>query len=100
MPLLGVAIFLAGFCIVGGQNCSNATAATFYPTALRSTGVGWAFGVGRIGSIVGPIIGGMLLALHWAPKELFLAAAIPALVAALAGFALRFAGVRGPKEHS
>ena len=99
IPALAIAIFFAGFCIVGGQNCSNATAATFYPTALRATGVGWAFGVGRIGSIIGPIIGGVLLAMHWAPQELFLVAAIPAGVAALAGFALRFAGVRGPAAH-
>jgi len=98
VPALAVAIFLAGFCIVGGQNCSNATAATFYPTALRSTGVGWAFGIGRIGSIVGPMIGGMLLAMHWAPKDLFLVAALPPGIAALAGFGLRFVGVRGPGE--
>ena len=98
VPALAVAIFFAGFCIVGGQNCSNATAATFYPTALRSTGVGWAFGIGRVGSIVGPMIGGALLAMHWAPKDLFLLAAIPPFIAALAGFGLRLAGVRGPAE--
>ncbi len=98
VPLLAVAIFFAGFCIVGGQNCANATAATFYPTALRATGVGWAFGIGRVGSIVGPMIGGALLALHWAPKDLFLVAALPPGIAALAGLGLRFAGVRGQGE--
>ena len=54
-----MAIFAAGFCIVGGQIASNALAATFYPTAVRATGVGWALGIGRIGSIVGPLVGGV-----------------------------------------
>ena len=43
----------------------NALAAEVYPTAIRSTGVGWALGVGRIGSIIGPLVGGGLLALGW-----------------------------------
>src|SRR6476660_4549891 len=49
-----MAIFAAGFCIVGGQIAANALAAGFYPTAVRATGVGWALGIGRVGSIVGP----------------------------------------------
>ncbi len=53
--LATLAIFCAGFCIVGGQTASNALTATSYPTAIRSTGVGWALGIGRIGSIVGTI---------------------------------------------
>ena len=48
------AIFAAGFCIVGGQIAANALAAAFYPTSVRATGVGWALGIGRVGSIVGP----------------------------------------------
>lgn len=97
--LAALAIFCAGFCIVGGQIASNALAATFYPTAIRSTGVGWALGVGRAGSIIGPLVGGALLALHWTTEPLFLAAAVPALCAA--GAALGLAAVsershRGP----
>src|SRR5439155_11508618 len=56
-----MAIFAAGFCIVGGQIAANALAAGFYPTSVRATGVGWALGIGRVGSIVGPLIGGALL---------------------------------------
>ncbi len=56
--LVTLAIFVAGFCIVGGQIAANALAAAFYPTAVRATGVGWALGIGRIGSIVGPLVGG------------------------------------------
>ena len=86
--LVTIAIFASGFCIVGGQIASNALTATFYPTAIRSTGVGWALGIGRIGSIVGPLIGGVMLARDMGPQPLFGAAAVPALIAATAAFVL------------
>lgn len=94
VALVGISIFLAGFCTVGGQGAANALAASYYPTSMRSTGVGWAFGIGRIGSILGPFLGGTLLALKWQPDHLFLAAALPAMIAALAAFALSFVGIR------
>ncbi|QAU50260.1 MFS transporter [Bradyrhizobium guangzhouense] len=86
--LVTIAIFASGFCIVGGQIASNALTATFYPTAIRSTGVGWALGIGRIGSIVGPLVGGVMLARDMGAQPLFAAAAVPALVAAVAAFIL------------
>jgi MFS transporter, AAHS family, 4-hydroxybenzoate transporter len=98
--LAAVAIFCAGFCIVGGQIASNALAATFYPTSIRSTGVGWALGVGRVGSIIGPLVGGALLALHWATGSLFLAAAVPALCAAGAALGLAIVSGRGRRGSS
>jgi MFS transporter, AAHS family, 4-hydroxybenzoate transporter len=91
-----MAIFAAGFCIVGGQIAANALAAGFYPTAVRATGVGWALGIGRVGSIVGPLVGGALLTMKWSAGEVFLAAAAAALCAALAAFSLsRLAGLGG-----
>jgi AAHS family 4-hydroxybenzoate transporter-like MFS transporter len=75
---------LSGAGIVGGQTAVNVLAAVYYPTFMRATGVGWGLGIGRIGSIVGPVIGGMLIARHWGNNDLFLAAALPALAAALA----------------
>jgi MFS transporter, AAHS family, 4-hydroxybenzoate transporter len=75
---------ILGCCVQGAQAGLNALAASFYPTSMRSTGVGWALGVGRIGSIVGPVLGGMLLSLEWSPQQIFLAAAVPALCSALA----------------
>jgi AAHS family 4-hydroxybenzoate transporter-like MFS transporter len=72
--------FFAGAGIVGGQTGANALAASFYPTYIRSTGVGWALGIGRIGSIVGPIFGGIMLSLHWPLTTVFMAAAIPSLI--------------------
>ena len=88
IALVTVAIFASGFCIVGGQIAANALTATFYPTAIRSTGVGWALGIGRIGSIVGPLVGGAMLARDMGAQPLFAAAAVPALVAAIAAFML------------
>jgi AAHS family 4-hydroxybenzoate transporter-like MFS transporter len=82
-------VFVAGFFVIGTQFCMNALAAGAYPTSVRATGVGYALGVGRIGSVLGPVIGGMLLALGWSTSTLFLAAAVPAVVCAAAVALLR-----------
>ena len=96
-----VAIFAAGFCIVGGQIAANALAAGYYPTSVRATGVGWALGIGRVGAIVGPLIGGALLDMKWSAGEVFLMAAAAALCAALAAFSLsRLASVAVQKSVS
>lgn len=97
--LVAVAIFAAGFCIVGGQIAANALAAAFYPTSIRATGVGWALGVGRVGSIVGPLIAGatlemQLFGLGLGAASIFILAAVAAFCAALAAFSLsRLAGL-------
>jgi MFS transporter, AAHS family, 4-hydroxybenzoate transporter len=90
LSLLFVVVFVAGFCVVGGQGAVNALAATYYPTNLRSTGVGSGLGVGRIGGIAGPSVAGALLMAGWVPRQLFYAAAVPALVSALTMFSLRW----------
>ena len=86
--LFGI-VFVAGIGVVGGQSAINALAATLYPTELRSTGVGSGLGIGRIGSIVGPTVAGILLGLHWTPRQLFLAAAVPAMIAAVGMVGMR-----------
>lgn len=82
--LLGVAIFIAGFCVNGAQNNMNALAAGLYSTPSRATGVGFALGFGRIGSVLGPVVGGALLAAQMPLQTLFVIGALPALIAALA----------------
>ena len=79
--LLIVTVFMSGFGVVGSQNGANAMAAEVYPTAARSTGVGWALGVGRIGSILGPNLGAHLVG---TTPRLFLYAAVPLMLAATA----------------
>jgi MFS transporter, AAHS family, 4-hydroxybenzoate transporter len=86
--LLAVTITCAGVGIIGGQNTSHALTAEFYPTRIRSTGLGWALGIGRIGSIVGPILGGYLLAQGVETRQVFWAAVIPAVMAAVAAGSL------------
>jgi MFS transporter, AAHS family, 4-hydroxybenzoate transporter len=86
--LLMVVEFFGGFCILGLQLGLNATAAAIYPTSQRSSGSGWALGIGRFGAIVGPILGGYLIAMKLPVGELFLVAAIPFAVGAVACFVL------------
>lgn len=77
-------VLLAGVAIVGGQPGINALAASSYPTALRATGVGWCLGIGRAGSIAGPVIAAQLIAHHWSSEQMFLIAAVPAVLSSLA----------------
>lgn len=76
--------FVSGLMVIGAQGGLNALAANFYPTAVRSTGVGWALGIGRVGSIVGPLIGGAFLKAGWSPGGILLAGTVPAVCAFLA----------------
>jgi AAHS family 4-hydroxybenzoate transporter-like MFS transporter len=86
--LLGLATFAAGFGIIGGQTATNGLSAIAYPTQIRATGVGWATGIGRIGSIVGPGLAGIFVGLGISTQHVFYMAVIPALCASLAGVAL------------
>lgn len=80
--------FLTGWGVFGGQPGLNALAATFYPVHLRSTGIGAALGVGRLGAVLGPLLAAELLRRQWSGAALFQAAAVPAVVSALAVLAL------------
>ena len=90
LSMLFFSAFVAGWCVPGGQPGVNSLAAVYYPTYLRSTGIGASLGFGRIGAIVGPVAAGALLSKGWAHRELFLAAAVPALISAIATYALRW----------
>jgi AAHS family 4-hydroxybenzoate transporter-like MFS transporter len=94
IALLFVLVFIAGWCVVGGQPGINALAGTFYPTSLRSTGVGWGLGIGRAGAIVGPVVGGEFLRRQWSTRDIFRAAAVPAFISTVALLGLRVAMAR------
>lgn len=79
--LVGLAVFAAGFCISGSQVGANALSASFYPTDCRATGVSWANGVGRIGSVLGSVGGGAMLSMNLSLPAVFLIVGFPALVA-------------------
>lgn len=96
--LMMTVTFVLGFVVQGAQGGLSAVAATFYPISIRSTGIGWCLGIGRIGSIVGPMLGGIMLKLDWSPREILLAGAIPALCAATATFTSLRLGSNLPAE--
>lgn len=80
---VGSIALAAGLAVQGAQAGINASGATFYPSPLRSTGLGWGLGIGRLGSIVGPILGGWALQAAWTPKQIFLSGIVPAVCAGL-----------------
>jgi MFS transporter, AAHS family, 4-hydroxybenzoate transporter len=97
--LMMTVTFILGFVVQGAQGGLSAVAATFYPISIRSTGIGWCLGIGRIGSIVGPMLGGVMLKLDWTPRQILLAGAIPALCAAAATFTSLRLGSHLPDER-
>ena len=76
--------FLCGCVIVGMQNGLNAGAGLIYPTAMRANGVGYALGVGRVGSVTGPLIGSLLTKLGMPASAFFYVTAIGPLLCAVA----------------
>lgn len=89
--VLMIAIFLLGCAVSGGQKSVIALAAVFYPPEVRSTGVGWALGVGRVGGIVGPLILGAALDGGWSDQKMFVVLAIPS---AICGLIVLYLGAR------
>lgn len=81
-PALMTMVFIGGCLLQGAQAGINASAATYYPTRMRSTGVGWALGVGRFGSVIGPVLGGLMIAHAWQVRSIFYIGGLPALLAA------------------
>jgi AAHS family 4-hydroxybenzoate transporter-like MFS transporter len=80
--LLLAMAFFSGCVVTGMQSALNAGAGLIYPTALRANGVGYALGVGRVGSISGPLIGSLLTRLEMPPAMFFYVTAIGPLLCA------------------
>lgn len=93
--LLLVVTFLAGMAIIGSQTGLNATCGKLYPARMRTSGLGWALGIGRLGGIAAPALGGYLLARGLPPTHIFLSACVFAMVAAAAVAALALRQPRG-----
>jgi AAHS family 4-hydroxybenzoate transporter-like MFS transporter len=79
-------LYMAGLCVMGAQINFPAMMVDLFPPPVRGAGSGIGMSVGRLGSIVGPLIGGALVAARLPESRLFLLAAIPAVLAALATF--------------
>lgn len=78
--------FSFGLLVIGAQAGLNSLVASSYPTSMRSTGIGWAGGIGRITSMIGPGIAAWMLHEKWGAWEIYTAIAAPLLVAAVAMF--------------
>jgi MFS transporter, AAHS family, 4-hydroxybenzoate transporter len=83
---LAAAAFFAGFCVLGIQTGINVAGALVYPTSLRANGSGWQLGIGRIGSIVGPMVGALFVGLP--VEKLYVWSALPFAVGAVVCFAI------------
>lgn len=86
--LMLIAAFIGGFCVLGLQFGLNATPGMLYPTSCRANGAGFAFGVGRVGAVLGPVAGGILIGMQLPIKTLYVYAAGLLVLGAIACFLL------------
>jgi AAHS family 4-hydroxybenzoate transporter-like MFS transporter len=83
---LAIATFFAGFCVLGIQTGINVAGALVYPTSLRANGSGWELGIGRIGSIIGPLAGALFVGLP--VEQLYMWSSLPFALGAVICFAI------------
>lgn len=81
--------FLIGVTLQGGVNCNYPLAASIYPAKARATGIGWAMGIGRIGALIGPMIGGVALGAGLPLVAVFGIFCVPMLLTGAAALAIR-----------
>jgi AAHS family 4-hydroxybenzoate transporter-like MFS transporter len=93
-----ITIFLSGFFIIGVQLSLNAYITNYYPTAIRGTGIGWSQVVGRLGSLLGPLAGGMLVSQGTLPSRPFQISAVAPLLACIS--LITFASLSRPESES
>ena len=93
-----VIIFFTGATLIGGQAGLSAFSGILYPTFARSTGIGWALGVGRLGAIAGPTIGGFMLSAGISSRWLFILISLPVIACSVTLFAIM--KVRPNEKHA
>ncbi len=98
--LLAVVIFFSGMTIIGSQTGANAACGKLYPARMRTSGLGWALGIGRLGGIAAPELGRYLLSLGLPPRQIFLSACLFAVIAAVATGLLALRGARSTPLRS
>jgi AAHS family 4-hydroxybenzoate transporter-like MFS transporter len=83
-----ITTFFAGFFVLGIQSGINVAGALVYPTSLRANGSGWELGIGRIGSIVGPLVGALFIGLP--VQQLYMWSALPFVFGAIICLAIHY----------
>ena len=91
------ATFFAGFLVLGIQIGINVVGAMLYPTSLRANGSGWQLGLGRLGSIVGPLAGALFVGMP--VQELYMWSALPFAGGAVVSFAIHFLNTARLRAH-
>lgn len=76
-----ILVAIAGATTIGTQIIMNAYISQYYPVEMRSSGLGWALGVGRLGAIAGPMIGGLLMTISLPFYQNFMVFAVPGVIA-------------------
>lgn len=76
-PTIMALIAAAGFCLLGLQFGNIALESNVFPTYIRSWGVGSCFAAGRVGAVIGPLVGGLLVARHVSLRDMFFIASVP-----------------------
>ena len=89
LNLLLVVIFFTGILQQGGFTGLYAVAAKVYPTEIRSTGIGWAIGLGRFGAVLGPAAAGFLIAAGLSMSANYYVFAVPMALGGLISYWLR-----------
>jgi AAHS family 4-hydroxybenzoate transporter-like MFS transporter len=90
LSVVSLSLFILGFGFgTGGSQLGiSALPGAIYPTAIRSTGAGWATGIGRLGNVAGALLGGALLGLGWSPQQMLLALGAAPLMTSVLMWAL------------
>ncbi len=91
------ATFLGGFLVLGIQAGLNVAGALIYPTSLRASGSGWELGLGRLGSIIGPLLGALFVGL--AVEKLYVWSALPFAVGAIVSFVVHTLNTARLRAH-
>lgn len=86
---LSLSVFGLGLCLSSATATLNATGALAYPPEVRATGMGWASGAGRLGTLATGLIGGLMLAAGWRINEIFLVMGAPVAIGILIALVLR-----------
>jgi AAHS family 4-hydroxybenzoate transporter-like MFS transporter len=89
--------FCAGFLVLGIQTGINVVGAMIYPTSLRASGSGWELGIGRFGSIVGPLVGALLVGMSI--ETIYMWSALPFVVGAIVCFAIHILNTARLRAH-
>ena len=82
-PLLIASAIVTGFFIIGSSFCLGPYVASLYPTRARSTGIGWALSIGRIGSILSPLVAGWAIGQGFETSAILYVAGIPPVICGL-----------------